>query len=54
MTKIDVDKLWRKVNDLTDPEARALLGFLFGYCPDDERFLQAVRTFLTKCLKGTQ
>ena len=47
--ELDVEELWRKTNIMGIENryyARELIGFLFGFCANDEQFLKGVDRYL--------
>ena len=49
--KLDVEKLWRETNIMGMENryyTRELINFLFGFCANDEQFLEAVDRYLTE------
>jgi len=47
MTGEEKNKLWVESIGLNNAEKRSLLGFLFGWCGNDEHFLKGVKRFMT-------
>ena len=48
MTEKEKDKLWLESVELNEAGTRTLLGYLFGWCGNDEHFLEGVKRFMKR------